>query len=306
MNLFENKNECCICYDPFENSEYVSCCDNHKMCKSCFSDQVSSQISLESIGVFSENNCQIVCSICKSPFDDLTVALNTNNNIFNKFLKSKININVSKTMAEQEKIIKNKLQQSEAENHKNHICEKILTTCCPNCDTAFLDFDGCFAVECNNCRKSMCAWCMDYYSDDAHKHVANCRHALRKGVFGTTEDFITCQKIKKTKEVKKYLKKLEKNIRDQVVDLIQKDLDYLEICIDEKIKKNHNDSNSDKSDSDKSDSDESDSDESNSDGSDYYESDSDESDSDESDVDNNRKIFGLKDLYCTNKLATLK
>ena len=43
---------------------------------------------------------------------------------------------------------------------KVEIEENILTNRCPRCKTAFLDFDGCFAVTCAACGCGFCAWCL--------------------------------------------------------------------------------------------------------------------------------------------------
>ena len=46
--------------------------------------------------------------------------------------------------------------------HAHTITETILTDACPRCRTAFIDFDGCFALKCSNthCSYHFCAWCL--------------------------------------------------------------------------------------------------------------------------------------------------
>lgn len=239
MNLSDEKKECSICGDLFECTEYVECQNNHSMCTSCFSNQVSSQISVLSTGTFAKNNCKILCSYCKIPFSDKCIAMNTNSEVYEEFIKIKIDISTTKAVAEQEQISKTKLLQSEIERHRNHICENILTTHCNNCNAAILDFDGCFAVECNRCKASMCGWCMGDFSPDAHSHVKTCVQSLNPGsVHGTQEQFTECQKAKKTKEVKEYLNTLSSDKKSQVIVSIQKELGELNICMSDEPEKN--------------------------------------------------------------------
>ena len=84
---------------------------------------------------------------------------------------------------------------------RKHVEEEILTSKCPRCRAAFLDFDGCCAlqvrdssirlstrnqkpkprnskpeIQCSNCPCNFCAWCGADCggADAAHRHVAAC------------------------------------------------------------------------------------------------------------------------------------
>jgi hypothetical protein len=59
--------------------------------------------------------------------------------------------------------------------HYDVVVQDLLTLKCPNCQIAFLDFDGCLAIKCN-CGKYFCAKCMRKCEDDkeAHTHVLVC------------------------------------------------------------------------------------------------------------------------------------
>lgn len=47
--------------------------------------------------------------------------------------------------------MKTDVSQSQIHRLSRHVCDKILTLRCPNreCEQAFLDFDGCFAITCS-------------------------------------------------------------------------------------------------------------------------------------------------------------
>ena len=73
-----------------------------------------------------------------------------------------------------------------AKLHKK-IVNEVLTLRCPRCQTAFMDFDGCFALRCWNgtCRCSFCAWCLKDCGDNGHAHVLVCPERRREGYYST-------------------------------------------------------------------------------------------------------------------------
>ena len=42
---------------------------------------------------------------------------------------------------------------------RKYVEEEVLTSKCPRCRTAFLDFEGCCALKCSRCPCQFCAWC---------------------------------------------------------------------------------------------------------------------------------------------------
>ena len=52
------------------------------------------------------------------------------------------------------------------------IVERDLTLRCPRCATAFLDYNGCNALQCARCQAGFCALCLFDAGADAHAHVA--------------------------------------------------------------------------------------------------------------------------------------
>lgn len=60
-------------------------------------------------------------------------------------------------------------------SHLDVIEQDVLTSKCPHCSSAFLDFDGCCAIRCT-CQKSFCGICMSGFDsdDECHRHVLAC------------------------------------------------------------------------------------------------------------------------------------
>lgn len=89
------------------------------------------------------------------------------------------------------------------------ILEKVLTTSCPRCQAAFLDFDGCMALTCGSpgCGTGFCALCLQDCGADAHEHVRGCKYnTVAPGhVFVHEDQFPGMQKawrISKIREVR--------------------------------------------------------------------------------------------------------
>lgn len=112
------------------------------------------------------------------------------------------------------------------------IVNEILTLSCPRCKMAFVDFDGCFALTCNNqaCRCGFCAWCLEDCGADAHKHVVNCKEGSRK-VHDTFANFTEHHRKKKISAVTKLIK--EKRLNNiataKLKELLRQDLSDLNI-----------------------------------------------------------------------------
>ena len=222
---------CIICAS---SPQSVTCLNGHEMCQTCFQLQVTSQCDSSSNGKFAENDSHIICAYCKVVFSDRFVISHVDDETYERFAKAKADAVAAKTHRECEIEFVQKQKQSKIAAHKTYICEKILTLHCTKCDAAVYDFNGCFAIECATCKGSMCGWCMKDFSPDAHAHVRNCEHSLSKGsVFGTEEQFKSVHKKNKTAQVIKYLDSIfDENERKEVVKVIKKELDDLEIDIE--------------------------------------------------------------------------
>lgn len=119
-----------------------------------------------------------------------------------------------------------------AQQHRLHICDQILTLRCPRCSTAILDFDGCFALECNNCRAGFCGWCMRDCGVDAHSHVLGCSVNYYPGdYFGPFSDFMRVHNLERQRKVDAYISSsaVENDCRAEVKAAIRGDLIGLEI-----------------------------------------------------------------------------
>ncbi|KAL6048511.1 Ankyrin repeat and protein kinase domain-containing protein 1 [Balamuthia mandrillaris] len=123
-------------------------------------------------------------------------------------------------------------EESSRQKHRRYIIEHILTLQCPRCQQAFVDFDGCFALECNRCNAALCGWCLQDCGTDAHKHVRACSFSFLEGVkgyFGTFEMFKEAQRRRQVRWLEEYVGRLPPAEQEQVVASLQQELSDLGI-----------------------------------------------------------------------------
>ena len=102
-----------------------------------------------------------------------------------------------------------------------HIVDRILTLRCPNpngCDAAFLDFEGCFDLQCSACRTHFCGWCLQFCGADAHPHVRQCAKRLSADIyFGSVEEFERSNRERRRAQLVQYLGTLQARERQRSV-----------------------------------------------------------------------------------------
>ena len=117
---------------------------------------------------------------------------------------------------------------------RNRVIEEILTLTCPRCRKAFLDFTGCFALECNNCPSKFCGWCLEDCGDhDAHPHVQRCTQKPRGAdtFFGTFVQFQTAQRGRQQRELDEFMSKLKPEERERLRGAIERELNDLQLKV---------------------------------------------------------------------------
>lgn len=89
-------------------------------------------------------------------------------------------------------------------NVRRHILETVLTTACPCCGAAFLDFEGCMALKCSRagCGCGFCAICLENCGSNAHPHVLACQFNTSRDYFASKASFQEMQKAWRTARVK--------------------------------------------------------------------------------------------------------
>jgi hypothetical protein len=129
-------------------------------------------------------------------------------------------------------------QEAAVLRHRKAIVNDILTLKCPRqaCRCAFIDFSGCFALTCTQCKCEFCAYCLEDCGGDAHRHVANCQYNIApgKGVFASFHVFERAQRDRRTRLIREYLAQhVDTAMRAPLVQALARDLADLGIHVNQ-------------------------------------------------------------------------
>jgi serine/threonine protein kinase len=200
------RSQCLICFEVTPTADGTACSSDHFLCGACFDAFVSSQSANPYVLAKSGGSLECPMRPCPCLFAPRDIAAHASpgmHALYTEALSKGIEAATEARMASQfevrleqlrQEILERAIQDMEVDRHLGHIVEEILTLKCPNgaYRQAFVDFTGCFALECSRCGSGFCAWCLENCgsSDGAHWHVMNCQQKLSNDeYFGTFEEF---------------------------------------------------------------------------------------------------------------------
>ena len=231
--------ECCVCLeDELRLTDGVSCAELHFQCDGCF-DRYVCDIATRDDRLARGDDVRCPKDACSAAcFTDRQVAEHVSDETFVQLgvLRKALHeqVLVEEMEARMEAEIKRREQLSALENQaadaRRHIVEEILTLKCPKCKTAFVDFDGCFALTCSHCPCKFCAWCLQAGSNGhaAHLCAASCgsKHGA-DGYYGTKELFNTYHEGRKRDKARAFLLQLDEDVRKAAVAACHNELEPL-------------------------------------------------------------------------------
>ncbi|GBG24800.1 Protein kinase, putative [Hondaea fermentalgiana] len=177
---------CAICLDIYPVSEGVSCADDHFTCIECLSGSVRAATQPKAhVNVLRDGSMSCVSPDCELLISGRTIASAVPEEDFAALLDIVRAHFERDAAAEQERQLRDRIDAALREhgldpttqNHIRTIQNEILTMTCPRCSAAFVDFDGCCALECGACPCRFCAWCLQDTGNESracHQHVASC------------------------------------------------------------------------------------------------------------------------------------
>jgi hypothetical protein len=232
--------ECCICYDV--GSIGVSCTSEHHVCAGCLDLFVQSEAAYNKHHI-NANGGSLRCpsSGCSHTFDQTVLAQHVPAETLGLFIKAwQLCLEQSAAQAAAIEAMQTSSQQSaatDAASARNYIVNSILTLQCPSCAKAFDNFDGCFALMCQDegghgCRAGFCAYCLELCGTNAHAHVGTCTFNSSRSVHGSISRFHAVQRVRRRRLVLEYLQTLAEPLREQVQLAIAADLQDLGISLE--------------------------------------------------------------------------
>jgi len=242
----DERRSCCICLEdnvPLEEGIQCSRTDGacHFVCRDCLERHVEATVGAE-MRARRANEGRVRCPgrpCDATAYPDVDLAKHLSAQAFQKYTESRVDLLEQRRAAELEVELQARLdaelrrihaldeQQRRIRTVRYHITENILTLKCPRCGQAFLDFIGCFALQCSRCPCGFCAWCgADSGSSNAHDHVRVCREKPPGAdvFFGTFEQFEAAQRRRRRWLLQNYLSTLDPQTRAAVLHEIRRDL----------------------------------------------------------------------------------
>jgi len=130
-----------------------------------------------------------------------------------------------------------------SKRRRNHIIEDILTLKCGTCKAAFLDYDGCAAVRCGNCRNYFCGLCLLTFTGSlqAHRHVLGCRHNVvgadgqnrERGLFVPAEIRNSANRLHRIERVNRYVLALPEREMLELLESLSAELSEFDITTED-------------------------------------------------------------------------
>jgi hypothetical protein len=241
--------QCMLCFDYYSAEEGMCCSKDHLVCwEGCFGGYVDSCGKPDATGSLVDTTGWVKCPHPKCT-DVYTAQLMIDNKAdaaateaLEKLRMMAHGYKEAKAAKDQlleemrleDERIKNIKDLDEREAHilKKRIIDDILSLKCPRCLAVFSDFEGCFALTCNDhCRAAFCGWCLMDCGEDAHAHVARCPEG--QGMFAKLIVFDEHHRVRKQKKVQMIVddQHVRPSVRQVLVNILQVELRDLKIVI---------------------------------------------------------------------------
>lgn len=247
--------ECMCCCGDFLDSEGVCCPNGHFICVQggCFEHMMQSQKPQ-----LQAQNGDLICSLvadCKAVFDAQQVARVAPKATFEKFEDAKVEARVNIKYDDLSKGFDRKLEErvqdlitryqngdenekvrQEAEMGARKARNAALDLRCPGekCRAVYIDFEGCMALECQQCRKHFCGYCHKKVfesSRQCHEHVRECTDNVtdNSSYYASEEQIRQWHKRFRTRNMKAFLQPYKKAVQNAIVIELTPDLQQLGI-----------------------------------------------------------------------------
>jgi hypothetical protein len=242
---------CTICAESFPDQSKDGCycsSEKHFTCWNCFQDYLEAAKQPDAISSYVDRDGHLTCSSCKRPYDIVELAASAPKEIAEKLFDLKVFMKVLEErqmiQKEEKEIMKKELAKfqnmdafdREVELLRKQIIDEIFTLRCPRCSTAFIDFDGCFALTCGKpgCNCGFCAWCLVDCGADAHGHVANCDYNSlpEKPVFGDVNELKRIHNMIRSEKITDLLRDKSIQIKGKLKEIMTKDFEDLNLPMD--------------------------------------------------------------------------
>ena len=149
---WKNVYECMICMDQ-KNTNDCNCVHEHHICTTCM------QAYISTLSTNPRWNYKLLCPCGESQ----------------RIMKS-IPQTIKHLIERIKKQKRTSATNTYAQCHVDAALEQIVNLKCKSCDSAFIDFSGCLAIQCR-CDKHFCGLCLQIFTNSkaCHSHVLDCK-----------------------------------------------------------------------------------------------------------------------------------
>lgn len=238
--------DCSCCFDSFNLDQGLACKKGHFYCggkDGCIGAMVQEQLTRM------QHQDAITCSICHEAIDTRSLAPHLSNETWLALeearIDSKVKLRVEKLSHEFDKRLDAKIEEfmqeygslsgmvkHQAKKLAKQAQDDIMNLKCPHplCKAPYAEFDGCMAIQCATCKKHFCGYCHDGFETGrgAHDHVRQClvNETNNGSYYATPEQVKVAQRKHRTRELKKFLQSLKKDVQNATVIELEEDLAF--------------------------------------------------------------------------------
>eukprot|EP00043_Microstomoeca_roanoka_P020136 m.238209 g.238209 ORF g.238209 m.238209 type:complete len:628 (-) comp17114_c2_seq1:58-1941(-) len=210
---------CVNCRDRLEDDDpSVRCNQRHTMCQECVEQLVRAAVNDPNNQHAFTDEGALKCMECQQPLPEASVIqlLSFNRELAARFLAVRLDLARRQGRLEAERRQHQRSSSRKTQGHgrtspalrqrfdvsrlRLDCIENVLTLACPRCNTAFIDFDGCCAVTCQQpyCRAFFCGLCLKLSptATENHVHVRQCPFSARPdSFFATAQEVVQSQQL---------------------------------------------------------------------------------------------------------------
>ncbi|KAL7533872.1 hypothetical protein ACHAXR_005501 [Thalassiosira sp. AJA248-18] len=239
--------DCNCCLDSFNLDQGVECGNGHFYCggkDGCIGSMVKEQL-----GRIQHQANMVICSICQEPIETRSLApflsRKTWGDLEETMIDSKVKSRVQKLSHEFDNRLEARIAEFmseygslggmvkiEAKRLAKQAQDDILNLKCPHvgCRAPYAEFAGCMAIQCGSCKKHFCGYCHQGTDtgSGAHDHVRQClvNETNNGSYYATPEQIKVAQRKHRTRELKKFLQPLKKDVQNATILELEVDLQY--------------------------------------------------------------------------------
>jgi hypothetical protein len=146
---------CCICLEGKPAHEGIKCSCDELVCRECL-DPLARPFAGKDLALLERDDGRLKCpglrcSAAPYYYPDADVAIKIPADVFDLLIKARLQVQERKIRLEMQQMQQTQApMQTDVDKARKHI-EELLNLVCPRCAQAYVDFNGCAALECSGC-----------------------------------------------------------------------------------------------------------------------------------------------------------